>query len=176
MQEKTSTTQGIDNFIKALQGQNFSPKTIRAYHDDLTQFAGWLQSIRVDWDNPRRLGKQDIEVFLHHLSSRNLTGVSRARKLAAIRKFFVFLNESGVIQANPAAAVKGARREEKEPAILLQGAVQGASLRGLREPARLRHHHDLPPNRHPPQRTRRPHARRYRFREPDAHRPTGEGV
>jgi integrase/recombinase XerC len=118
MQEKTSTTQGIDNFIKALQGQNFSPKTIRAYHDDLTQFAGWLQSIRVDWDNPRRLGKQDIEAFLHHLSSRNLTGVSRARKLAAIRKFFVFLNESGVIQANPAAAVKGARREEKEPAIL----------------------------------------------------------
>jgi site-specific recombinase XerD len=62
--------------------------------------------------------KQDIEAFLHHLSGRNLTGVSRARKLAAIRKFFAFLYENEILQTNPAAAVKGARREEKEPAIL----------------------------------------------------------
>jgi site-specific recombinase XerD len=118
MQQNASTTQGIDIFIKALQGQNFSPKTIRAYHDDVAQFTEWLQSIRVDWDKPRRLGKQDIETFLHHLAGRNLTGVSRARKLAAIRKFFAFLHENGILQTNPAAAVKGARREEKEPAIL----------------------------------------------------------
>jgi site-specific recombinase XerD len=57
-------------------------------------------------------------VFLHHLSDRSLTGVSRARKLAAIRKFLAFLHENGVLQTNPAATVKGARREEKEPAIL----------------------------------------------------------
>ena len=108
----------MEFFIKALQGQNFSPKTIRAYHDDLAQFAGSVESIRVDWDNHERLGKQDIEGFLHQLSSRNLTGVSRARKLAAIRKFFAFLQENGIIPTNPAAAVKGAKREEKEPAIL----------------------------------------------------------
>ena len=78
----------------------------------------WLETIRVDWDNPKRLGRTDIEAFLHHLSGRNLTGVSRARKLAAIRKFFVFLKENGVLQTNPAASVKGPRREEKEPAIL----------------------------------------------------------
>jgi site-specific recombinase XerD len=105
-------------FGKALEGQNFSPKTVRAYRDDLEQFAAWLSSIRVDWENPRRLGRVDIESFLHHLSGLNLTGVSRARKLAAIRKFFSFLHENGIIPTNPAAAVKGARREEKEPGIL----------------------------------------------------------
>src|SRR2546421_6366536 len=118
MQEKPLTTEAIDVFIKTLQGQNFSPKTIRAYHDDLAQFAGWLQTVRVDWDTPKRMGKQDVEGFLHHLAGRNLTGVSRARKLAAIRKFYAFLHENGILQTNPAAAVKGARREEKEPAIL----------------------------------------------------------
>jgi site-specific recombinase XerD len=118
MQENISTTQAIELFNKALAGQNFSPKTIRAYHDDLAQIAKWLQTVRVDWDNPKRMGKQDIEAFLHHLSGRNLTGVSRARKLAAIRKFFAFLHENGLLRTNPAAAVKGARREEKEPAIL----------------------------------------------------------
>jgi site-specific recombinase XerD len=113
MREGISTTHAIDVFVTALEGQNFSPKTVRAYRDDLTQFAAWIESIRVDWDNPKRMGKTDVEAFLHHLAGRNLTGVSRARKLAAIRKFFAFLHENGIIPTNPAAAVKGARREEK---------------------------------------------------------------
>jgi site-specific recombinase XerD len=118
MREEQSIKQLLVVFGKALEGQNFSPKTVRAYRDDLEQFAAWLSSIRVDWENPRRLGRVDIESFLHHLSGLNLSGVSRARKLAAIRKFFSFLHENGVLQTNPAAAVKGARREEKEPGIL----------------------------------------------------------
>jgi site-specific recombinase XerD len=118
MREEQSIKQLVVVFGKALEGQNFSPKTVRAYRDDLGQFIGWLETIRVDWDNPRRLGRVDIESFLHHLSGLNLTGVSRARKLAAIRKFFAFLLENGILQTNPASAVKGARREEKEPGIL----------------------------------------------------------
>lgn len=69
----------------------------------------------------------DIEAFLHHLSELNLTGVSRARKLAAIRKFFVFLKENGILPTNPAATVKGARREEKEPGILYKELLYEAS-------------------------------------------------
>ena len=118
MREEISTTHAKELFVKALQGRNFSPKTVRAYGDDLGQFTTWLETVRVDWDNPRRLGKTDIEAFLHHLSELNLTGVSRARKLAAIRKFFVFLKENGILPTNPAASVKDARREEKEPGIL----------------------------------------------------------
>ena len=118
MREELSTTHAKALFVKALEGQNFSPKTVRAYRDDLAQFTMWLETIRVDWDKPKRLGRTDIEAFLHHLSGRNLTGVSRARKLAAIRKFFAFLKENGVLQTNSAASVKGPRREEKEPAIL----------------------------------------------------------
>ena len=118
MREEQSTTHAKDLFVKALEGQNFSPKTVRAYRDDLGQFTAWLATVRVDWDNPKRLCKVDIEAFLHHLSGIPLTGVSRARKLAAIRKFFSFLHENGILQINPAAAVKGARREEKEPGIL----------------------------------------------------------
>jgi site-specific recombinase XerD len=118
MREELSKTHAKALFVKALEGQNFSPRTVRAYQDDLAQFTEWLETIRVDWDNPKRLGRTDIEAFLHHLSGRNLTGVSRARKLAAIRKFFAFLKENGVLQTNPAATVKGARCEEKEPAIL----------------------------------------------------------
>jgi hypothetical protein len=53
MHENISTTQAIELFDKALAGQNFSPKTIRAYHDDLAQIAKWLASII---NRPGRLG------------------------------------------------------------------------------------------------------------------------
>ena len=38
MREEISTTHAKDLFVTALEGQNFSPKTVRAYRDDLSQF------------------------------------------------------------------------------------------------------------------------------------------
>src|SRR3712207_2236225 len=113
-----TTTQSLQIFLRALQGQNFSPKTLRAYGDDLTQFLAWVQKNRVDWDNPTRLMRADIEGFMQYLASQRMSGVTRVRKLAAIRKFFTFLEENKIVAGNPAHTVKGARREEKEPNIL----------------------------------------------------------
>ena|SRR5689334_18687801 len=64
MNEKITTTQAIKLFLQALKGQNFSPKTIRAYGDDLRQFVSWVQSVRVDFDNPRRMDRRDVEAFM----------------------------------------------------------------------------------------------------------------
>jgi integrase/recombinase XerC len=113
-----TTTQSLQLFLGALQGQNYSPKTLRAYGDDLHQFLTWVEKNRVDWDTPTRFGRVDIEGFMQHLAAQRMTGVTRVRKLAAIRKFFTFLEENSILAANPAHTVKGARREEKEPNIL----------------------------------------------------------
>jgi site-specific recombinase XerD len=113
-----TTTQSLKIFLRALQGQNYSPKTLRAYGDDLTQFLGWVEKNRVDWDNPTRLSRADIEGFMQYLAGQGRSGVTRVRKLAAIRKFFAFMAENDILAANPAPTVKGARREEKEPNIL----------------------------------------------------------
>jgi site-specific recombinase XerD len=113
-----TTTQSLQIFLRALQGQNFSPKTLRAYGDDLTQFLSFVERNRVDWDTPTRFARGDIEGFMQYLAAQRMTGVTRVRKLAAIRKFFTFLEENRILAANPANAVKGARREEKEPNIL----------------------------------------------------------
>jgi integrase/recombinase XerC len=117
MQDMT-TTQSLQMFLRALQGQNFSPKTLRAYGDDLTQFLEWVQKNRVDWDTPTRLTRADIEGFMQYLAAQRMSGVTRVRKLAAIRKFFAFMAENKILAGNPANTVKGARREEKEPNIL----------------------------------------------------------
>jgi len=113
-----TTTQSLQLFLRALQGQNYSPKTLRAYGDDLQQFLAWVGKNRVDFDIPTRFSRGDIEGFMQYLAAQRMTGVTRVRKLAAIRKFFMFLEENRILAANPAHTVKGARREEKEPNIL----------------------------------------------------------
>jgi integrase/recombinase XerC len=115
-----TTTEARALFEKALAGNNYSEATIRAYTDDLGQFIQWVKETRVDWDSPTHFTRIDIVEFLSHLAAKKTTGVTRVRKLAAIRNFLTFLKENSIISGNPAETVKGPLREEKEPPILQQ--------------------------------------------------------
>jgi site-specific recombinase XerD len=110
-----TTTQSLQLFLRALQGQNYSPKTVRAYGDDLTQFLAWVEKNRVDWDTPTHFARADIEGFMQYLAAQRMTGVTRVRKLAAIRKLFTFLEENSILAANPAHTVKGPDARRKSP-------------------------------------------------------------
>jgi site-specific recombinase XerD len=109
--------QGHDIFLKALSGNNFSNESIRAYSADITQFVEFLQSIRADWNNPRKLQRLDIVEFMNRLAGLRRTGTTRARKLASIRHFLKFLKENDIIAGNPAETVIRARKEEKDPTV-----------------------------------------------------------
>jgi len=112
--------QGHHIFINALTGNNFSTQSIRAYSADTTQFMEYLQSVRVDWNNPKQLERLDIVGFMNRLAGLKRSGTTRARKLASIRHFLKFLKENGVIAGNPAETVIRARKEEKDPTVLFK--------------------------------------------------------
>jgi site-specific recombinase XerD len=112
--------QGHQIFINALTGNNFSTQSIRAYSADITQFIEYLQSVRVDWNNPKKLERLDIVGFMNRLAGLKRSGTTRARKLASIRHFLKFLKENGVIAGNPAETVIRARKEEKDPTVLFK--------------------------------------------------------
>ena len=112
--------QGQQVFLNALSGNNFSGQSIRAYNADITQFIAFLQSIRVDWNNPLKISRMDIVEFMNRLAGLKRTGTTRARKLASIRHFLKFLKENDVIAGNPAETVLRARKEEKDPAVLFK--------------------------------------------------------
>jgi integrase/recombinase XerD len=112
--------QGHQVFLKALAGNNFSAQSIRAYNADITQFIEFLQSVRVDWNNPKKLGRLDIVEFLNRLAGLRRTGTTRARKLASIRHLLKFLKENNIIVGNPAETVIRARKEEKDPTVLFK--------------------------------------------------------
>src|SRR6516225_4743981 len=112
--------QGQQIFLKALAGNNFSTESIRAYNADITQFFDFLKSIRVDWNNPRKIQRLDIVAFMDRLGGLKRPGTTRARKLASIRHFLKFLKENDIIAGNPAETVIRARKEEKDPTVLFK--------------------------------------------------------
>src|SRR5213082_1941616 len=103
--------QGQDIFIKALAGNNFSRESVRAYSADISQFVEYLKSVRVDWNNPKKIERLNIVGFMNRLAGMKRSGTTRARKLASLRHFLKFLKENGVIAGNLAETVIRARKE-----------------------------------------------------------------
>src|SRR3989454_12778288 len=110
-QEKKTTTESIALYKQTLQGNNYSPQSIKAYLGDLAQFIEWLKTRRFDWDIPYRIQRIDIVEFINVLASRKATAVTRKRKLAAIRGFLTFLKDNQIIFGNPADTIEGPIRE-----------------------------------------------------------------
>lgn len=98
-------TMSVEAFLRSLIGKNGSPATIKAYRSDLAQFVGWLVENNVTAVHPTKVSRADIQAYLTELAHQGLTGVSRARKLAAIREYFRFLELHEVIARSPAAVV-----------------------------------------------------------------------
>src|SRR5262249_44805532 len=93
-----TTTQAIELFKTALDGNNYSPKTVRAYISDIIQFTDWLATESVSAQDPQTIARLDINKFLGHLAKQEATGKTRYRKVVAIKKFFAFLKEHEVIK------------------------------------------------------------------------------
>src|SRR5207245_4001473 len=95
----------------ALDGKNRSGATIDAYRADMDQCIGWLRATNAVADSPADIDKLDISEYLSHLAARKLTGVSRARKLAAIREYFRHLVNHDQLERSPAEGLETPRKE-----------------------------------------------------------------
>lgn len=112
--------EGIDAFQTDLVARNRGEATVRAYLTDIAQFVQFLvDSNVVAAAGPTRVAHTDVIEYLGDVSRRGVSGVSRARKLAALREYFRFLKETGVIQRSPADGVRTPRKERHVRTYLL---------------------------------------------------------
>ncbi|MDP9472579.1 MAG: tyrosine-type recombinase/integrase [Chloroflexota bacterium] len=102
----------IERFLQTQEGRNRSPQTLRAYRSDLTQMAAWLRTDNPLLVDPADVTGDDLNAFLADLGRRGLSGVSRARKLAAIREFYRFLKLTGTVMVSPVEGVDTPKREK----------------------------------------------------------------
>lgn len=104
-------TDAIQAFVGVLVARNRSEATIRAYSADLRQFFHFVTEVNVAATEPARVERVDVIEYLSALGANGISGMSRARKLAAIREFYRSLQEDGTLDRSPADGVRTPRKE-----------------------------------------------------------------
>jgi integrase/recombinase XerC len=106
-------------FLKDERGA--SPDTIRAYRSDLRQFLGFVSSRRPAGSAPITSSGVDpmlVREYLYWLDRRQEQKSSMARKLAALRTFYRYLNRHKSRRTNPAAEVRTPKLPRRLPRVL----------------------------------------------------------
>ena len=110
--------QALTDFLNSLTGKNRSAATIRAYQTDIHQFIMWLHENNMVVLSPAQVERADITDYLASLAQRRLSGVSRARKVAALREYFRYLVEHERLTKSPMDTVETPKRERRDRTAL----------------------------------------------------------
>ncbi len=114
----------IDAFLSELRdGRGASDATIRAYADDLQQFAAFFrpEGGAVTWRDVR---PAHLRRFLAHLHSQEYARTSIARKLSSLRAMYRYLRAHGHADADPTVGLVSPRQRQRLPRFLYQEDVQ----------------------------------------------------
>jgi integrase/recombinase XerC len=105
--------------------RQLSPRTVRAYRDDLAEFVAFLDryygGVEWSWTGIDRLA---IRSFMGDcLGRRALRKRTVARKLSSVRSLFRFLHLEEVIEANPARSLHSPKKERTLPGFLTREQI-----------------------------------------------------
>ena len=132
--------QAIADFLQHGQAErNLSDRTIRAYQSDLSQF-----NVHVNDANMVDITPEQLEDYLEKLGMGPYRDTSIRRKVAALKVFFRYLEEKGVVSESPARKLKIKRPvENRVPTVLSAREVRSllaAPKDQIAELATLRDH------------------------------------
>jgi len=137
----------MERFSRFLRSErNASPETVRAYIREVADLLDFLEGDPGEVAPGAGWGGVTPGDLRGYLAARfpGRTGATVARKIAAVRSFFSFLEEQGEVRGNPAVGLTSPRREVRLPGFLpvdemldLLRASQPPGWRGSRNTAIL---------------------------------------
>ena len=99
--------------------RNFAEATRRGYLSDQLLFVRYLKAEH-GVSRVTEVKRTHIVDYLSQAERRGLRGATRARKLAALRSFFGYLEEAGRIPASPVRGIPKPKQEATQPRVLTQ--------------------------------------------------------
>ena len=118
MNTKSPLTHTLADYLNSLNGRNLSVHTTIAYQTDITQFLAFLTENDVTVASPENITRTHILDYLSHLAGLGRSGVTRTRKLAAIREFLQFQVDAGTLPHPPAEHIVRPKNERKQRIFL----------------------------------------------------------
>ncbi len=112
----------IDLFVNNLSVERgLSANTIVAYSSDLRHFQNYLRESGISFWH--EVSRGSVSGYIQHLGP-SFSPRSRARRLAALRTFFKFLEKEGLVQGNPASLVHFPKLGPQLPKSLTSAAIE----------------------------------------------------
>jgi site-specific recombinase XerD len=118
MEIPAALTTTLARYLNSLKARNTSEHTITAYRTDVRQFFTWLAENVLTVTTPQHISRSHIIDYLSHLADQGRSGVTRARKLAAIREYCKSLVDENTLPASPAATIPMPKKERKSRVFL----------------------------------------------------------
>src|SRR5579863_10038784 len=120
-------TSTVERFLRYLEGQlGQSQHTVLSYGHHLTQFENWMGK------SVLTATRQQVYGYLAACSSRELCSISVSHHLSALRSFYRFALDEGMVNEDPTYNVRGPKRQQKLPA----GAVTVKDVEKMLKSAR----------------------------------------
>ena len=120
----------IDGFLTYLKEEReCSENTTSAYLNDLTQFLDFVPSDAQNWSE---VSKRTLVAYVSHLKESEYASSTVARKVAAVKSFFHFMFDKGILRDDPTATLDSPKVRKRLPRILSRQDIE----RLLDEPAR----------------------------------------
>ena len=114
----------IDEFVAELRRQEASPATMRNYGADLRVFARWFVDSTGEDFIAKAVTPTDLRDYKAHLRTvERLQAATVNRRLAALRRFFLWAKATGRITDLPTEQVKGIPAAPRTPKALVKRDV-----------------------------------------------------
>lgn len=104
--------------------RDYSENTTAAYKNDLSQFLNFIQAEHVEVSHWGDVGDEVVRDYVAHMREQPYASSSVARKVAAIKSFFQFLNKRDVVPENPTAKVDSPKVKKRLPKTLSEEDVE----------------------------------------------------
>ena len=106
----------VDKFFGFLKNElNYSELTIKSYQLDLTDFFKYVSKSNIDFLN---IKNTHVRGYLKYLDTCNLKNTTISRRISALRTFYNYLLEKGLVKSNIFLNVKNPKLEKKLPNYL----------------------------------------------------------
>jgi len=121
----------IDGFLSYLKTErNCSDNTTSAYRNDLNQFYEFIPKSTTVWSE---VNKRTLVAYVNSLKEREYASSTVARKVAAVKSFFHFMLDKGILKDDPTVTLDSPKVKKRLPRILSREDIEAL----LSEPTHL---------------------------------------
>jgi integrase/recombinase XerD len=114
----------VDEFLDYLAAEKgYSGNTLAAYRNDLTQFTQHLidQGSVARWDE---VSQSQIVDYILHMKELEYASSTVARKVAAIKSFFHYLRDEGIVKNDPTLTLESPKVKKHLPKAISEDDVE----------------------------------------------------